>query len=205
MNRGNRRDKIIVVVVIKDESAKMVAAHTAVLARLAVATLIPTMAIALGVPRLVRWLKSRAAPSSTAISPNLLVTDMRASLAFYCDLLGFSVAFTVDDAKGFSMGEVREGTVFASLKWEGHEIMLQTAASLAADLPEHFTSTSTAGRAGTLYLRGYDPAPLEPRLPNGVRVKGPELAWYGMNEMYVRDPDGHLLCLGAPLGGPPAA
>mmetsp|Transcript_13915 Transcript_13915/g.36083 ORF Transcript_13915/g.36083 Transcript_13915/m.36083 type:complete len:176 (+) Transcript_13915:3-530(+) len=171
--------------------------------RLAAVAVVPAVAVGLGVALLIRRLKCRAPPASTGIIPNLLVTDMRASLAFYCDLLGFSVIFTVDEAQGFSMGEVREGAVFASVKWDGHELMLQTVASLADDLPGCFTASSTAGRGGTFYFRGYDPAPLVSRLPNGVHVKGPDLSWYGMNELYIRDPDGHILCLGTPMGRPP--
>jgi catechol 2,3-dioxygenase-like lactoylglutathione lyase family enzyme len=132
------------------------------------------------------------------IVPNLAVADLPRAVAFWCDVLGFSVQFVVGpDA---TMQDGPEGGVFASLEKDGQQIMLQTAESLGAELPE-----AVAGSAprGTHYLRGWDPDPVLGRLPAEHLVKPPFRQWYGMREAYIRDPDGHILCLGVADGPAP--
>jgi catechol 2,3-dioxygenase-like lactoylglutathione lyase family enzyme len=69
------------------------------------------------------------------IVPNLMVSDMQASIAFYRDLLGFTLAFALDSERGMHDDPVGKPIVFASLKWGEAELMLQTVESLAEDLP----------------------------------------------------------------------
>jgi catechol 2,3-dioxygenase-like lactoylglutathione lyase family enzyme len=138
------------------------------------------------------------------IVPNLRVSDMARAVAFWRDALGFELTLTVDADRNVGQGaEADPGrAVFATLEWNGHQLMLQTARSLAAELPG-FAPGEAPPPSGTLYLRGHAPDAALPRLPEGSVVKGPETSWYGMRELYVRDPDGHLVCLGAPEGPPP--
>ncbi len=138
------------------------------------------------------------------IVPNLMVTDMPRSIAFYRDILGLTVGTTVSSDKSFATGgEVVAEPVFAVLEWNGAQIMLQTVESLAAELPV-FSAGQSPHPAGTVYLRGFDPDSVAGRLSGDMIVKGPERTWYGMRELYIRDPDGHILCLGAPEGAPPS-
>ena len=137
------------------------------------------------------------------IVPNLMVTDIARSIAFYRDKLGLTVGTTVSSDKAFSTGgEIVRDPVFAVLEWNGAQLMLQTVESLAEELPV-FTVGQSPSPSGTVYLRGFDPELVSNRLTGDEIVKGPELSWYGMREMYVRDPDGHVICLGTPEGGAP--
>ena len=68
------------------------------------------------------------------------------------------------------------------------ELMLQTAPSLAEEL-DVFEDCATPGLAGTVYFRGYDPDELLPKVPGGHLLKAPFVQWYGMRELYLRDPD----------------
>ena len=54
--------------------------------------------------------------------------------------------------------------------------------------------------SGTVYFRGFDGAQILTQLPEANLLKGPDLNWYGMKEIYVQDPDGYILCLGIPEG-----
>ncbi|NBD95141.1 MAG: hypothetical protein GVY11_01520 [Gammaproteobacteria bacterium] len=80
--------------------------------------------------------------------------------------------------------------------------MLQTVASMAAELPV-FDPQQAPAPAGTIYFRGLDPDAVLGRVPADRIVKGAVQQWYGMNEVYLRDPDGHIVCLGTPEGPPP--
>ncbi|MGB0332455.1 MAG: VOC family protein [Planctomycetota bacterium] len=131
------------------------------------------------------------------IIPNLLVADMDRSIAFYRDLLGMEVTMSVDAERGYSEGELRPGSIFAGLQWQGAQIMLQTRDSLAAELVEVEVG-APGGIWGTVFIRGYDPEPIVDLAPVEARVRGPETTWYGMRELTLQDPDGHLVTLAIP-------
>ncbi|MEO1280810.1 MAG: VOC family protein [Pseudomonadota bacterium] len=139
------------------------------------------------------------------IIPNLMVTDMAESLAFYCDKLGMTLKMTVNADKSFDMsgdGDTKLA-VFAIVEWNGAELMLQTNASLAGDV-NVFQPDQKPSASGTVYFRGMDGRLIVDRFEKSEVIKGPDLAWYGMVELYVRDPDGHVICLACPEGAPPA-
>ncbi len=138
------------------------------------------------------------------IIPNLMVTDMARSVAFYRDGLGMELTMSVTQDRQFSAETFLDGSVFVTLRWNAADLMLQTRESLAGELPL-FTADATPPPAGTIYFRGLDPDPVLARLSADALIKGPEMAWYGMLEAYVRDPDGHVLCLGIARGGGPDA
>jgi hypothetical protein len=80
--------------------------------------------------------------------------------------------------------------------------MLQTAASLAGEL-QVFEPDQVPVASGTIYCRGIDPAAVAGKVAPEQVVKGPLVQWYGMRELYLRDPDGYIVCLGVPDGPPP--
>ena len=129
------------------------------------------------------------------IIPNLLVADMAASLAFYRGVLGFDMVVALDAERGMHAETDGKDIVFATLVWNDAQLMLQTAASLADDL-DTFTPDTKPVASGTIYLRGYDPASIDRTKLGDAVLKGPVLQWYGMNELYLRDPNGYVVCLG---------
>ncbi|MEO1207107.1 MAG: VOC family protein [Pseudomonadota bacterium] len=138
------------------------------------------------------------------IIPNLMVTDMSKSIAFYRDGLGMKLKMTVKADRSFGLAAEAdpEGAVFAVLDWNGAEIMLQTNESLSEEL-EIFSPAQKPSPAGTVYFRGFDGRTVINNLSSASIIKGPGLAWYGMLELYVRDPDGHVICLACPDGPTP--
>jgi uncharacterized glyoxalase superfamily protein PhnB len=138
------------------------------------------------------------------IVTNLMVTNMQNSLDFYCGKLDFTLSMGVNsDQQVFTDGNPREDLVFAMLTLENGELMLQRRDSLAQDVPA-FSPTATPGGTFTLYIRGAEVDSLAQSLRDSVEIiKGPETSWYGMRELYIRDPDGYVLALVAPDGPPP--
>lgn len=63
----------------------------------------------------------------TDVTPNLIVSDMDRSTAFYRDALGFAVVTTVPDAAPF---------VFAWMQRDDVSVFLNSAEGLKHDLPE---------------------------------------------------------------------
>jgi catechol 2,3-dioxygenase-like lactoylglutathione lyase family enzyme len=136
------------------------------------------------------------------IIPNLLVTDMARSLAFYRDVLGLRVMVLVGADRTLLADGNDADAVFATLEDAEGQLMLQTAASLADELPV-FAADQLPQASGTIYCRGVDPDAVAGRVAPAQVVKGPLVQWYGMRELYLRDPDGYIVCLGVPDGPPP--
>ena len=142
---------------------------------------------------------------ANSMSTNLMVTDMGTSLRFYHEVLGLPIAFCVDaDQQTDMSGTPVADAVFASLRAGDSELMLQERMSLAEDAPMVTETTPPAGTF-TLYFRVDDVDAVADRLPEWHEVVKPlQLTWYGMKEIWVRDPDGYVVTIGMPEGDPPA-
>lgn len=138
------------------------------------------------------------------IIPNLMVSDVDRSFAFYRDTLGLTPVMAVTASREMRTDGTSEGAVFAIFEWDSAQLMLQAADSLAQELPL-FGPSPTPSPGGTIYFRGLDPDALVTRVDPAHLIKGPETSWYGMRELYLRDPDGHVLCAGVPFGPAPGA
>ncbi|MBT8495349.1 MAG: VOC family protein [Deltaproteobacteria bacterium] len=137
------------------------------------------------------------------IIPNLMVTDVARSIAFYREIIGMKLAVAIDGERNILGEDQADSAVFATLELDGAQLMVQSVASLAIELDE-FTAEHRPTASGTVYFRGVHPETLKDRVDSAIVVKGPFQQWYGMNEIYLRDPDGYILCFGAPEGPPPA-
>jgi glyoxylase I family protein len=121
-----------------------------------------------------------------AMTPLLSVFDMPTSLKFYRDILGFAV--TQDTGQGDESGWVM-------LQKSGVALMLNTAYDdderpAAPNPAHHFVHQETC-----LYFLCPDPqAAFEFLKLKGFQLEPPKVAYYGMNQLYVRDPDGYTLC-----------
>lgn len=137
------------------------------------------------------------------IIPNLAVCDVKASVIFYQEKLNFTLVMNVNSNREFSSTKLVDEPVFAILEYQGQQLMVQSAKNLAMELPG-FVPANPLVPAGTIYLREMDPSDFIANFNPDEIVKGPEVSWYGMNELYVRDPDGHFLCLAAQNGPAPS-
>ena len=142
-----------------------------------------------------------------SMSPNLMVADVAASLAFYVDGLGGTIAFTVDADQNSDMdGGIIDSAVFASVRMGTSEMMLQERNNLAHDAPHAFSVDDAIGGSLSMYFRVDDVDAVLARLQSASDVeivKPLELTWYGMKEVWVRDPDGYVVTIGTPEGPPP--
>lgn len=117
----------------------------------------------------------------------LQVFDMPASVHFYRDVLGFEVVQTSQ----------REGDQFdwGLLRLNDAEVMLNTAYE-QDDRPEMPDAKRIAAHQDTgLFFACPDVDAVYRHLrSHGVDVEEPKVAPYGMKQLYVRDPDGYVLC-----------
>ena len=116
------------------------------------------------------------------VTPILFVDAIEPSLPFWRERLGF--AQTTEVPHGDRLG-------FVILERDGHEVMLQTWASLEGDLPAF--AKAPRGISHALYLDVDDFADTVRRLEGCDVVMPPRKTFYGADEIWVREPSGHLV------------
>lgn len=119
----------------------------------------------------------------TKLTPNLIVSDVARSVAFYRDVLGFTVAATVPDASPYVFAIVQSGPV---------EIFLNAPEPAVAEYPA-FKDRPIGGTL-TLFIEVVDISRAHESLKDHVRIVMPlEHKWYGVTEFAFEDPDGYLI------------
>jgi catechol 2,3-dioxygenase-like lactoylglutathione lyase family enzyme len=117
----------------------------------------------------------------------LQVFDMPASIRFYRDVLGFEVAQA-------SAGE-GDRVDWCLLRLGEAELMLNTAYEEERRPAAPDPRRIAMHRDTCLYFACPDVDSAWRHLrSHGVDVREPELAPYGMRQLYLRDPDGYQLC-----------
>ena len=112
------------------------------------------------------------------LTPNLIVEDIEAALPFWVDRLGFEKTVEVPH-------EGRLG--FVILVRDATELMLQSRASLASDVP----ALASGAHRTALYLEVEDLAPIRAALEGWPKVIPERTTFYGARELVVQDPAGN--------------
>lgn len=117
----------------------------------------------------------------TKITPMLYVEDIEPSLPFWTERLGFQVTTEVpqDDRLGFVI-----------LERDGLELMMQTRASVEADVP---VVAATPRGASILFIEVEALDPIVAALKNAPVVVPRRTAFYGADEIFVREPGGNII------------
>jgi lactoylglutathione lyase len=117
------------------------------------------------------------------LTPNFMVEDVRKTIAFYQEVLGFSVLTTVED--GDEIG-------FAILQRDQIELMFQSRKSLSENVPA--LSGSAIGASQTLYIEVSNIEDLYKMLRDKVEiVVDMHSTFYGTREFYFKDINGYIL------------
>ena len=118
-----------------------------------------------------------------SVTPNLLVRDIKQSTAFYRDVLGFTIGETVPDTEPF---------VFVWLKHGDVSVFLNDINAAAHDYPEAATLPPGGTAAMFFIINGVD-AYHASVAPNAKVVMPLKTQFYGMRELAITDPDGHII------------
>ena len=122
------------------------------------------------------------------LTPNLVVSNVERSIAFYRDVLGFTVTATVPDS--FPL-------VFASLRHGAVEVFLNAPEAASAEYP--LFSNRPIGGTLTLFIGVSDIVAAYDALKDRVKIVMPfEKKWYGVTEFAFEDPDGYVITFAQP-------
>ena len=127
----------------------------------------------------------------TSITPNLVVRDLAASLAFYRDVLGFTITMSVPDAAPY---------VFVGLERDGVPVFLNDVAAAVHDFPA-MASTPSGGTCTMFFIVTEVDALHDAVAPKATVVMPLKTQFYGMREFAVSDPDGHVITFAQRVSG----
>jgi catechol 2,3-dioxygenase-like lactoylglutathione lyase family enzyme len=120
--------------------------------------------------------------------PNLVVSDVERSVAFYHDVLGFALEQSVPDAAPY---------VFASVQRNGVRVFFNAPDAAAAEYSA-FQDRPIGGTL-TLFVDVSDIHAAYESLRDRVTMVLPlERKWYGVTEFAFADPDGYLITYAQP-------
>ena len=124
-----------------------------------------------------------APPRLKQLTPVLIVDQVEPCLGFWTDRFGFTLQNKVPGPDG--------KLVFASVEKDGIEIMYQTRASVAADLPD--LAKDLHGHSTALFLTVENLDAVEKALAGAPVLKPRHKTFYGSTEIYVREPGGNTV------------
>jgi uncharacterized glyoxalase superfamily protein PhnB len=120
------------------------------------------------------------------LTPVLIVDDIESCLPFWIGRVGFEKTVDVPDG---------DRLAFVILTCRGAEVMLQTRASVRRDAPALAPEGPATG--ASLFVEVEDFADMRRRLEGYPIVLPERTTFYGMVEIGVRDPGGHLVVFAA--------
>ena len=118
-----------------------------------------------------------------SVTPNLLVRDVAKSLAFYRDILGFTIGETVPDKEPF---------VFVWMKHGDVSVFLNDIKAAEHDYPPA-ANMPQGGTAALFFIITDVDGYYETVAPKATVIMPLKTQFYGMREFAVTDPDGHLV------------
>jgi lactoylglutathione lyase len=122
------------------------------------------------------------------LTPNLIVSDVARSAAWYRDVLGFTLVTTVPEEAPY---------VFAILQSGGVEIFLNAPEPAIAEYPAF--KDRPIGGSLTMFIEVTDIAGAHAALKDQVTIVMPlQQKWYGVTEFAFEDPDGYLITYAQP-------
>lgn len=126
------------------------------------------------------------------ITPLLMVFNMPRSLAFYRDILGFEV---ISDS-GYG-----DKSSWVWLRLNGSDLMLNDQYEPGQEPPAPPPERTKWHKDTILYIGCPDIAGAYEYLKSkGIECGPPKLAPYGMNQLYINDPDNYQICFQWPEG-----
>ena len=120
------------------------------------------------------------------ITAVLMVDSIEASLPFWVDRMGFTKTVEVPEGSGIG---------FAILVRDGAELMLQSIESVRKDAPQ-FVPVNGGHDVG-LFIEVDDFADTVKRLDGYPIALSERTTFYGMQEIGVREPSGHIVIFAA--------
>jgi uncharacterized glyoxalase superfamily protein PhnB len=128
------------------------------------------------------------------LTPNFAVTDIRQTVQFYCENLGFKLVMVVpvtQDGVEQQLSGDKE-YVYALLQKDDVELMFQRADSFREDIV--LADEIPVGASVSFYMQGKGIESFHAELKRkNIPISELKLTWYGIQEFYIKDNNGYIL------------
>lgn len=128
------------------------------------------------------------------LTPNFEVRDIKETVNFYQNTLGFTLVMAVPETQDKVDQSLAEGEnyVYALVSKDNVELMFQRTDSFKEDLKMSKEFPIGASVSFYMEIEGLD------NFYNGIKNQvdektEPKTTWYGMKEFYIKDPNGYIL------------
>ncbi|HTO21986.1 MAG TPA: VOC family protein [Spirochaetia bacterium] len=128
-------------------------------------------------------MSAAALPKLKELTPVLVVDQVEPCLAFWTEKFGFTAENRVPGPDG--------RLIFASAKLGAIEVMYETRAAAVAD--NVISAQELSGRSCVLFITVENLDQVERSLVGAPVVKARHKTFYGSQEIYVREPGGHVV------------
>ena len=128
------------------------------------------------------------------LTPNLAVADIRQTVQFYCENLGFELVMAVPETQDGIDQQLSEDKtyVYAMLNKDNASLMFQRIDTLKEDVS--FFDKTEIGASVSLYMQGKGIDAFFEELKNkNIQITEMRLTWYGIKEFYIKDNNGYIL------------
>ncbi len=128
------------------------------------------------------------------LSPNFAVRDIKKTVEFYAENFGFTLVMAVPDSQDGIEQTLRSSKayVYAMMQKENVELMFQRSDSFKDDLI--FAKDLNMGATVSFYMEVEGLKEFYNVLQNkNLQMTELKTTWYGMQEFYVKDPNGYIL------------
>ncbi|GAB7089496.1 VOC family protein [Marinifilum fragile] len=128
------------------------------------------------------------------LTPNFQVKDIKETVNFYQSVLGFSLIMAVPETQDAIEQFVADNKeyVYALVSKDKVEMMFQRSDSFKSDVK--MAKDISLGASVSFYMEIDGLDNFYDEIKDKVsEITEPKLAWYGMKEFYVKDPNGYIL------------
>jgi uncharacterized glyoxalase superfamily protein PhnB len=128
------------------------------------------------------------------LTPNLAVTDIRKTVRFYCENLGFELVMAVPVTQDGIEQQLSDGKkyVYAMLKKDSIELMIQRIDTFQEDIV--MAGQQDIGASVSFYMQGKGIETFYAELKNkNIQMSEIKHTWYGIKEFYIQDNNGYIL------------
>jgi uncharacterized glyoxalase superfamily protein PhnB len=128
------------------------------------------------------------------LTPNLAVADIRQTVQFYRENLGFELVMAVPETQDGIDQQLHDNKVYvyAMLKKDSIELMFQRLDTLKEDIS--LFDKDAIGASVSLYMQGKGIDEFYTELKNkNIQISEMKLTWYGIKEFYIKDNNGYIL------------
>ena len=128
------------------------------------------------------------------LTPNLAVADIRQTIQFYSENLGFELVMAVPETQDGIDEQLFDNKeyVYAMLKKDDAALMFMRTDGFEEDIT--IADKISIGASVSFYMQGKGIDAFYEKLKNkNIQISELKLTWYGIKEFYIKDNNGYIL------------